>query len=397
MYEVFAQFVALERYCSIDCESGPMLLLRVCRHWRALVTNSPGFWSSISTKQRHLYPRVAFVEQWLERSGPVYPLALQIELPAFTDRIRGIALMDLFLAHAHRWRELSLELDESLAERFLGLARGGAPRLEAVHLKMFSDSPLAPGVLDLLCSFERLTRLSLVLDGSISSLTSIPLERLTHIHLECNMGLEMWIALVGGCSRVVDLSVKGLDPSTAYVPIPEKPHVLRHLRNVTIDSRYNASKLLLYFNLPALESISLAFHFPGTLEYDLDILLKRSPFVKLALLNDHLTENALLACMTLESLNSVCELTLSSRHIGEETLRALTYSKKPGVEFLQSLEKLTLGRYTGTEASFVRMVTSRYRPVKTGLSRLKVLTILDKQSQHRESLGSLVEHGLMVL
>ncbi|KAF9457766.1 hypothetical protein BDZ94DRAFT_1272278 [Collybia nuda] len=378
--EIFIHFAALSPFPfpSPDTTSGPLLLLHVCTHWRALASSFPWLWSSFSTGRRNLYPHPTLAEQWLARSGSARPLDLKMELPVLTDRVRGAELMGLFVANAYRWREVRFELDKSLAERLVCLPRGGAPGLEAVHLNVAMCPELqASGVLGLLGSCGRLTRLSLVLDGFVESLMVIHWERLTSIHLECSMSVEIWISLLTRCSQAVDLSIKGLDQPTTYIPILEHTPTLAHLRNITVESRYNASLFLLQFTLPVLESLSLAFNIPGTLELDLDALIRQTPLVKLALLSDSLAEDTILACVSQDSLNSVSELVLTSNHVGEDAIRALTFSGKPGVEFLCGLEKLTLGRYTGIHSSFVQMVTSRHRPEKMGLSRLRAVTVID--------------------
>jgi hypothetical protein len=75
--EIFHFCLPSEHNALIDPDEAPMLLGRICRHWRSVTHSTPNIWSSLHIAPidyRQAPPKILVrfgrvIEKWLERSG----------------------------------------------------------------------------------------------------------------------------------------------------------------------------------------------------------------------------------------------------------------------------------------------------------------------------------------
>lgn len=124
--EVWVNFVS-----SGTSPTTPVVLGHICRAWRALVHNTPSLWATIFVHSP-LPVHVDIVSFWLARTANC-PLDLRFEQFLFPDPA-SLAITELFIAQAHRWRKIAFILN--LEEPFDKLRPGSTPLLEEFRIRL---------------------------------------------------------------------------------------------------------------------------------------------------------------------------------------------------------------------------------------------------------------------
>jgi hypothetical protein len=110
--EVFLQFCGT--YCPIGKSSkGPILLLQVCRAWKALVLQTPQFWTSFALDFQPLpsSPQmseflISALKGWIDRSRNL-PISFKLRCPDL-DAATCTSLIQCILPSSTRWRDVAL-------------------------------------------------------------------------------------------------------------------------------------------------------------------------------------------------------------------------------------------------------------------------------------------------
>ncbi|KAF7296214.1 hypothetical protein HMN09_01090100 [Mycena chlorophos] len=153
---IFLHTLPTTRNTALILDEGPLLLMQVCRYWRALTLAIPHLWASMhivlppkntdpGLQLVGLKSEVEAVEQWIQRAAAV-PLSIRIndarrrvaDARAFRDPPPGplSMLLDSLIPVAHQWGMIHLKVDDV---RDLAALDQITP-LDAKNLKSFSIS-----------------------------------------------------------------------------------------------------------------------------------------------------------------------------------------------------------------------------------------------------------------
>ena len=164
--------------------------------WRSIVLSTAALWSSIAVNASsvHARPHRDLVELWVRRSGS-HRLSFQIlwepmkdadGLPVPREQTATPSLLDVFIPHHARWRNIhlqyfGLEMDTGLAKIPNNVT---FPQLEDVYLErpMFFHSLELPLAASMLQTAPRLPRLSWITSSECRNF-NIPWSQLTLLDL----------------------------------------------------------------------------------------------------------------------------------------------------------------------------------------------------------------------
>ena len=134
-----------------DVTQAPIQLSFVCNKWRRLAISMSQLWSSISLRGGREYVlssggrhtsyfrrsiRTDMLRTWLLRSGSS-PLTLGIDA-TWLEHDALTSCIAIMLPHSHRWRDVTLTLDEEHWEMLLAV-KGNLPQLERFNLDVMGD------------------------------------------------------------------------------------------------------------------------------------------------------------------------------------------------------------------------------------------------------------------
>ncbi|KAF8175460.1 hypothetical protein K438DRAFT_2022889 [Mycena galopus ATCC 62051] len=159
----------------------PLVLCRVCRHWRAIALSTPALWKAISVALRDpddfQIEKIELLKTWIGRSGNC-PLSLSLTGPTSSPVVEQ--LIEAAIAHCNRWERL----DVLIPFDHLHLLKGEMPLLH----------DLAIGPIDLrhdidftLPLFESAPQLRHAVLSScfLNSTIRLPWAQLTHLEAKC--------------------------------------------------------------------------------------------------------------------------------------------------------------------------------------------------------------------
>ncbi|KAK7048682.1 hypothetical protein R3P38DRAFT_2870878, partial [Favolaschia claudopus] len=206
--EIFLACLPSKREALIDESKAPLLLGRICRHWRAVAYSTPTLWSSIHIPWEFDCPPAiltrleTIVEAWLRRSAAC-SLSVSLAVPSHAadvaDDSEGQKLILRLLSVSDRLRHLGLSGDPQLLRPFLQLGQQDLPRLRSIAINClnslissgdaFSVEPLQVSTLEHVSLIAR----------NVDPLTlPINWSHLTRLRLECEGGRGINGGLEGG-------------------------------------------------------------------------------------------------------------------------------------------------------------------------------------------------------
>lgn len=278
----------------------PLLLTRICGHWRRVAHSTPQLWMELNVPSFQCEPFhvrgnalkfIDVIESTLPLSSPS-SLSFSMDLGDFQFRNDDEENMDaalkcfrLFCQHSHRWQTASLST-VSLRTLASQLQAGDLPLLEQLMLVGVWESDDSAIVRHLLLSAPNLRRLECydVYDEEFD-LTLLPLPTLTHFAASSRQRRIDIIRLASVISRCpqltsLDLRLANLDSieesralrypnqDDARTPIPRIP--IPTLRQLTLRTNtfFSLSKLLSKMTFPGLQSLILAIEPSETLHIE---------------------------------------------------------------------------------------------------------------------------------
>ncbi|KAJ6508561.1 hypothetical protein C8R45DRAFT_967814 [Mycena sanguinolenta] len=192
LLEIFFACLPSEHNALIDLAEAPLLLGRVCRHWRSVAYATPMLWRSIHIpplNPRLLPPKILLalqrlVEAWIERSAPC-PLSVSL----FSESIvlndhdpEKHPLVPQILAVSQRLCNLALAGNAELLRSILELGPGNLPLLKTFRITTSSQTLSSTNIFEL----PTLEAVALVMP---TDPLSLPLRwsKLTILRLECHV------------------------------------------------------------------------------------------------------------------------------------------------------------------------------------------------------------------
>ncbi|KAF7363747.1 hypothetical protein MSAN_01032500 [Mycena sanguinolenta] len=195
LQEIFLSCLPSKHNALIDFNDAPLLLGRVCRHWRSVAYSTPLLWSSIHIPpfdDLSVPPNIRLglervVAAWLERSASC-PLSVSF-FDSINRHFGSHALILQLVALSRRMRSLELSGDAELLHPLLQLGPEDVPLLKRILIKTPNHQTPSTNILqiptlcDLNLTMSAVDPLSLPLPWS--QLTSLRLEswgrRINHV------------------------------------------------------------------------------------------------------------------------------------------------------------------------------------------------------------------------
>ncbi|KAG6812185.1 hypothetical protein H0H92_003990 [Tricholoma furcatifolium] len=260
----------------------PTILGEVCRHWRAVTLFNPLLWSSMDILCNLEESTLPLLTLWLERSGGV---PLNITFTETTCDIkddrdvwryppknpRTPAVMELLVAHAHRWRSIDFQFSYQISDVLLNAPSESFKILESAMLRSrkatnvrFDGLPPLVKAWDLFHASPKLHKVQYELEFADRYLDDIPWSRLTSI--DVIIRLEDLFKVLPQCPNLTELIYT--DPLARYVsealprrkarlgPPEPLPHIkVPKLRRLWMTVTFAPNDMFDHLTLPSLESI----------------------------------------------------------------------------------------------------------------------------------------------
>ncbi|EGN94142.1 hypothetical protein SERLA73DRAFT_78064 [Serpula lacrymans var. lacrymans S7.3] len=217
----------------------PLLLSRICSHWRQVVLSTPHLWSALNLHlparirdwDATLVSHVAALSFWLDHLGS-HPLKLSIAHDAHPSISISTTEQETFMlssvpykmlsacieSSCHRLLTLSVIMPASFFSLFRQLAVQPLPRLEEISLHP-TDRSLSPGHLLLInfCNADRLYSLSTSIPLYRIADINVPWHQLTRLRLQdhypdqSSLSLNDYFSILQHCTQVEQCVLRVFD------------------------------------------------------------------------------------------------------------------------------------------------------------------------------------------
>ncbi|KAJ6466428.1 hypothetical protein C8R45DRAFT_488794 [Mycena sanguinolenta] len=191
LLEIFSSCLPSEHNALIDPSEAPLLLGRICRHWRDVAYSAPILWSSIHIPSLDYAPLHILLElerkvaMWLGRSATC-PLSISLSnyenyIP-HSDKENYLLPLPQLIAVSKRLRCLGVCGGGEFLRPLLRLAPEDVPLLKRIHIRSFADAiPLMTNIL------QAPTLEDMELVSSLDDPLSLPLQwpLLRRFHFDC--------------------------------------------------------------------------------------------------------------------------------------------------------------------------------------------------------------------
>ncbi|KIK01231.1 hypothetical protein K443DRAFT_99000 [Laccaria amethystina LaAM-08-1] len=380
--EIFRHYVfdvnpdPITGYSRITAHAGArtsaITLCHVCSYWRTLAFSISSLWSSLCV----IWPKMGYVHLvrlWLEksRSRPLSLYLAQYHSSKEHDIAAMRQILELCIATAPRWREISLNLTRALQDMFCALKDGSTESLESfdVGLSKWSQSRKNQ-LLDAFYSSPFLRRVKWRLfERALPA--NLPWKQLSAVTLKCQSDSEEFFTVLSQCDRLEFLEVE------VFFIVSASPtsHSIISLHNL-FDLRLgmmSTTDFETLFNrlaLPRLKIIELRYSFEDSSPQgwmSLCNFLSRSScqLSSFTCGGHNFNEAEVMGTLTCSSLSSLVDLSLSIP-ITDNIMNALTYKKAcHGFSPLPLLRHLIFSNCQTSDGVFSTFIDSRLSTVRS--------------------------------
>ncbi|TDL20352.1 hypothetical protein BD410DRAFT_380354 [Rickenella mellea] len=252
---------SLHRFAKPSVNEAPLVLGRICRHWRTIALSTPTLWSTISIPR---YFRIIGLQTWISRAG-----SCDLSFGVFVEHA-SMEVLNFLGSYQQRWSDVVLGLvnhrngDFECGRRFLESLSPGFPSLQILEVCARDSSyPPIPLVIGPSPNLR-----NLIFDISsirITTLDDLPPLCLREVDVRCE-----WWTLSKELVTLLRLSPavqvfrarvsKGLEPYEPHRDILNLP-VLKQMDIVVHYEDDERFCVLERFHVPALEELSFRTSF----------------------------------------------------------------------------------------------------------------------------------------
>ncbi|KAJ6463491.1 hypothetical protein C8R45DRAFT_1025944 [Mycena sanguinolenta] len=277
LLEIFCACLPSEHNALIDSAEAPLVLGRICKHWRSIAYLTPILWSTIhipSLNYTHTPSKICsrletIVEEWLKRSA-ICPLSVSFfdYTNHFPDFDKHPLVLQL-LPFCQRLRHLTLNGDPEFLRPLLQLGSEDLPLLESLAVNcnalatVFANSQSA-------FNLSTLTNVAIRMMAPVDP-HSLPLRwgQLTKLRLECDpvwtgqsteggLDLEGAFKVLRRCPMLVDCEFRiTLGSGDADLILDTSPINLPQLRTLVLKGHIFFKKWIPYLVVPNLRSLQM--------------------------------------------------------------------------------------------------------------------------------------------
>ncbi|KAK7022101.1 hypothetical protein R3P38DRAFT_2710032 [Favolaschia claudopus] len=257
--EIFLACLPSKREALIDESKAPLLLGRICRHWRAVAYSTPALWSSIHIPWESECPPAILakletvVDAWLRRSAAC-SLSVSLAVPYHAVDVafdsKGHKLILQVLSVSGRLCHLGLNGGSELLRPFLQLGQQDLPRLRSIAINCLNDQ-FSSGDASYMepLQVSTLQHISLIARDVNPLTLPINWSQLTRLRLECEGRRGIFGGVEGGlvlddalnvlrrASNLVFCHLRFYHTPTAVGPqtfSSSAPIILPHIRTLTL-------------------------------------------------------------------------------------------------------------------------------------------------------------------
>ncbi|KAF7346507.1 hypothetical protein MSAN_01878800 [Mycena sanguinolenta] len=284
LLEIFFACLPSVHNALIDPAEAPLLLGRICRHWRSVAYSAPMLWSSIHippldylNTPPHIRRRFeTIIQAWFDRSATC---PLSVSLYDFTNRVElnpnlekhPLAL--LLLAVSRRARYLTLAGDAGLLSPLLHLGPADLPLLRSIRIQTPSNQTPSTTILEV----PTLEDVALSITVPTDPLSfPLPWSNLRILRLECYShwtahGHEGGLAFDGAldvlrkCPKLESCEIRVNKHNTPYSGLgsghDSSPIILPHLHTLVLSGfEFQLQKWIPDLVAPNLRSLQIGNH-----------------------------------------------------------------------------------------------------------------------------------------
>ena len=347
-------------------------LCHVCSYWRTLAFSISSLWSSLCV----IWPKMGYVHLvrlWLEksRSRPLSLYLAQYHSSEEHDIVAMRQILELYIATAPRWREISLNLTHASQDMFCGLEEGSMEFLESFDVRLYKWSQCRKNqLLNVFYSSPFLRRVQWrfferTLPGNP------PWKQLSAVTLNCQSDSEEFFTVLSECDRLEFLEVEVSFIASAS-PTSHSIISLHNLSDLRLGmmSTTDFETLFNRLALPRLKVIELRYSFEDSSPQGwislCDFLSRSSCQLSSFTCGGHnFNEAEVIGTLACSGLSSLVDLSLSIP-ITDNIMNALTYKKTcRGFSPLPLLRHLIFSNCQTSDGVFSSFIDSRLSMVRS--------------------------------
>ena len=322
----------------------PLSVSQVCRHWREIALSVPLLWCSLAGRDGAIALHPESTKVWLARSRNL-PLSLHLG-PRFSHETRLpendahiSKIFNIFSKEMHRWRSISLFLNENLARQFIATVDAKPENLEELDLYFVGNTAdLSVDISSLLRFFSKLRKLSWQgIRIHPMSLLNVPFHQLTHIHIWLDSSGWSVLPCLTKCTNAVEIHWYGVRSANLLSVGELPPTPLLQLQSLNLRGSGYLIGLFSRLTLPSLKFLYIQTY-SATGDHRLleDFLNRSSCPLQQFILRGNLDLESAVKYLTIPFLGSIPDIEVHLRSpVASEVFQELKDSHTPTLDHLK--------------------------------------------------------------